>query len=105
MTAKVDVAASIDTPQGRVVRLFTERPIAFEEMYYNTRSRDFEFGVIELQLDEKGEGVGAVIPAASVSFNDEGQLVFETTPFATGPYKLIGVRQWQNTKKDKQEQH
>jgi hypothetical protein len=92
---EVDVASSFDTPSGgRVVRLFTERPIAFAEAYLDTRSRDFEFGVVELRLNEKGEGEGTVIPAASISFDKEGRLVFETTPFATGPYKLIGVREW-----------
>jgi hypothetical protein len=92
---EVDVASSFDTPSGgRVVRLFTERPIAFSEAYYNTRSREFEFGVVELRLDAKGEGEGTVIPAASIAFDEQGRLVFETTPFATGPYKLIGVREW-----------
>jgi hypothetical protein len=92
---EIDVASTFDTPSGgRVVRMFTERPIAFAEAYYNTRSRDFEFGVIELKLNEKGEGEGMVIPAASLALDEEGRIVFETTPFATGPYKLIGVREW-----------
>jgi len=99
---EVDVASSIPQPDGgRIVRLFTERPIAFGEAYYNTRSRDYEFGIIELRLDANGEGEGATIPAAKLSLNDEGQIVVETTPYATGPQKLIGVRQWKDKKKDK----
>jgi len=97
---EVDVASSIPRPDGgRIVRLFTERPIAFGEAYFNTRSKDYEFGIVELRLDAKGEGEGATIPAAKLSLDAEGQLVVETTPYATGPQRLIGVRQWQDKKK------
>lgn len=89
---EVDVATTFEGPEGRVVRFFTERPIAFEEAYFNTRSKDFEFGVVELVIGKDGKGTGAVVPAAKVDFNAEGKLEFETTPFATGPYKLMGVR-------------
>jgi hypothetical protein len=99
---EVDVASSIPQPDGgRIVRLFTERPIAFGEAYYNTRSRDYEFGIIELKLGPDGKGEGATIPAAKLSMGEDGQLVVETTPYTTGPQKLIGVSQWQDKKKDK----
>ncbi len=89
---EVSVAASIETPEGRIIRLFTARPIALEEAFFNTRSKDFEFGVMELRLGKDGKkGDGDIVPAAKVFFNEKGQLVFETTPFATGPYKVIGV--------------
>lgn len=92
---EVDVAASIPQPDGgRVVRLFTERPIAFGEAYYNTRSKDYEFGIVELRLDAKGEGEGATIPAAKLSMSDEGQIVIESTPYSTGPQRLMGAREW-----------
>ncbi|HTS03150.1 MAG TPA: hypothetical protein VMN04_11540, partial [Thermoanaerobaculia bacterium] len=79
-------------PEGRIVRLFTERPIAFQEAYFNTRSKDFEFGVMELVIPKDGKGSGTAIPAAKVDFDANGKLVFRTTDFATGPSKLIGVR-------------
>ena len=88
---EVNVASSIETPEGRIVRLFTERPIALEEAFFNTRSKDFEFGVMELKIGKDGKGDGVIVPAAKVYFDDKGQLVFETTPFATGPYKVMGV--------------
>jgi hypothetical protein len=99
---EVDVATSIPQPGGgRIVRLFTERPIGFGEAFYNTRSKDYEFGVVELRLNADGEGEGATIPAARLSLDDQGQLVVETLPHSTGPQKLIGVRQWKDKKKDK----
>ena len=99
---EVDVASSIPQPDGgRIVRLFTERPIIFGEAYYNTRSKEYEFGVVELKLNADGEGEGMTIPAAKLSLSDKGELVVETLPYTTGPQKLIGVRQWKDKKKDK----
>jgi len=99
---EVDVASSIPQPDGgRIVRLFTERPIIFGEAYYNTRSKEYEFGVVELKLNAEGEGEGMTIPAAKLSLGDKGELVVETLPYTTGPQKLIGVRQWKDKKKDK----
>jgi hypothetical protein len=98
---EVDVASSIPQPDGgRIVRLFTERPIIFGEAYYNTRSKDYEFGIVELKLDADGEGEGVTIPAAKLSLDKDGQLVVETLPYTTGPQKLMGVREWKD-KKDK----
>jgi hypothetical protein len=99
---EIDVAASIPQPDGgRIVRLFTERPIAFGEAYYNTRSSDYQFGIIQLKLDAKGEGEGATIPAAKLAMDEQGNLTIETLPYTTGPQRLIAVRQWQDKKKDK----
>jgi hypothetical protein len=99
---EVDVASSIPQPDGgRIVRLFTERPIIFGEAYYNTRSKEYEFGVVELKLNADGEGEGLTIPAAKLSLSDKGELVVETLPYTTGPQRLIGVRQWKAKKKDK----
>jgi hypothetical protein len=97
---EVDVASSIPRPDGgRIVRLFTERPIAFGEAYYSTRSKDYEFGIVELRLDAKGEGEGATIPAAKLSLNEQGEIVVESTPYSTGPQRLMGVREWKKKEK------
>jgi hypothetical protein len=72
---------------------------AFGEAYYGTRSKDYEFGVVELKLNADGEG--ATIPAARLSLDAEGKIVVETLPYATGPQRLLGVRQWKDKKKDK----
>jgi hypothetical protein len=98
---KVAIATKFETATGTVVRVVTDRPIAFFEAYENTRSRDYRFGVAEFKLDEKGTGEGVVIPAARVEFDDEGKLVIETLPHSTGPQKLIGVKAWNWDKKKK----
>jgi hypothetical protein len=96
---KIAIATKFETPTGTVVRVVTDRPIAFFEAYQSTRSKDYRFGVAEFKLDEKGSGEGVVIPAARVEFDDEGKLVIETLPHSTGPQKLIGVKAWDWDKK------
>lgn len=98
---KVAIATKFETPTGTVVRVVTDRPIAFFEAYERTRSMDYRFGVAEFKLNEKGTGEGVVIPAARVEFDDEGKLVIETLPSSTGPQKLIGVKAWDWDKKKK----
>jgi len=98
---RIAVATTFDSPKGRVVRLFTDRPIAFFEAYESTRSKDYRFGAAQFILNEKGEGEGVVIPASKISFDDEGRLVFETLPHSTGPERLIGIKSWSKEYKKK----
>ncbi len=59
----------------RVVRIATDRPIAFAEAWEAMPSKDYPFGLIELKIPPDGEGTGVVYGAAALSVNDEGQLV------------------------------
>ena len=88
------MTTAVDTPRGRVVRLLTDRPIAFAEAYSRSRSLDYEFAAFEFTLDGKGRGQGIAIPAARMLQDESGEVRFETLPYTTGPEKLIGVRQW-----------
>lgn len=83
-------ARSIETPDGRVVRAFTDRPISFFELRNNLRSTDYPLGIVELKLDAKGKGEGVLIAAASAKFDDQGQLEVEN--FGTQPYKIVNVK-------------
>lgn len=87
----LNIASSVQTEKGRRIRLVTERPIGWVELQTSTRSRDYEFGVIEFTLDEKGKAVGEgiIIPTAKVFLDEKGQIVVET--LGTGPQKLLGV--------------
>ncbi len=88
----LNIASSFQTEKGRLVRLVCERPIQPAELWGKTpaRTRDYEFGVIEFLLDEKGNGQGTLIPTAKVEVNDDGQLVVET--LGLGPQKLMNVK-------------
>ena len=87
---RLNIASSFQTDEGRVIRLVTERPVSFGEATAPSRSRDYEFGVIQFTLDEEGKGEGALIPTAKVYFDKEGKLNIEA--LGTGPQKLTSVK-------------
>jgi len=74
----------------RVIRLATNRPVPFIEAAANYRTMDYPFGIIELRLNEKGEGEGNVFQAASVTVSKDGVLQIES--YGIGPQPLLGVR-------------
>ena len=74
----------------RVIRLATNRPVAFIEARNQYRTLDYPFGIIELRLNEKGEGEGNVFQAASVTVDKDGVLQIES--YGIGPQPLLGVR-------------
>lgn len=87
-----EVAIIRSRPAGKGKRrliLVTERPIGFLELRQGTRSRDYQFGVIELVLDEKGKGEGLALPAAKIWFNKKGELEIEH--LGMEPVRLVNV--------------
>jgi len=74
----------------RVIRLATNRPVPFIEARNQYRTMDYPFGIIELRLNEKGEGDGNVFQAASVTVDKDGVLQIES--YGIGPQPLLGVR-------------
>ena len=73
----------------RRIFLVTDRPLSFLELRQGTRSRDYEFGVIELVLDAKGKGEGVALAAAKIWFDKKGELKIE--PYGTQPVRLVNV--------------
>ncbi len=90
---KINHAVSIDTPDGRKIRLVTERPITFVETGASLRSQDYTVGVIEFTLPPNGKpGEGVLIPAAKVSINEAAKSIeIETPPGNTAPMQLTSV--------------
>ena len=87
---------SKQTPQGRHIYAVADRPIGFLESYYSTRSRDYPFGIMELELkgdddSESEKGVGTLIYAAKVRVIKGEKIEVENFSFA--PIKLLGIRQ------------
>jgi hypothetical protein len=83
------VIRSVETPEGRIIRGFTDRPIQFLEIIRPLRSRSYSFGIIELQLDERGEGSGGIIAAAKIGFADN---TIEVESFGNQPYRVLSVK-------------
>lgn len=85
---------SKQTADGRVIYAVADRPIGFLEAYYDTRSRDYPFGILQLNLknsDKHEKGEGTLIYAAHIKVIDGDKVETENLSFA--PIKLLGVRQ------------
>ena len=81
---------SVDTPTGRKVTMLTDRPIGFLEAYYGTRSKDYQYGLVELNLDDNGKGEGSLIYAAKVK-GMRGDAI-EVENFGIEPARLLNIR-------------
>jgi len=83
------------TPDGRHIYAVTDRPIGFLEAYAGSRSVDYPFGILELDLkaDKKGKerGEGSLIYAAQIKVLDGDKVDIENLTFA--PIRLLGVQQ------------
>ena len=79
---------------GRRIYLVGDRPMGFLEVYVSNRSRDYPFGILQLELkgDEKGKekGEGAMIYAAKIKLLDGKSIDLET--YGIAPIKLMGLR-------------
>jgi hypothetical protein len=81
---------SMQTPNGRKIVMLTDRPIGFLESYYGTRSRDYKYGLVELNINDEGKGEGSLIYAAKVKAI-RGDTI-EVENFGIEPARLVSVR-------------
>lgn len=81
---------SVQTPNGRKIMMLTDRPIGFLEAYYGTRSRDYQYGLVELNVNDEGKGEGSLIWAAKVKAI-RGDTI-EVENFSIEPARLTNVR-------------
>jgi hypothetical protein len=83
------------TATGRMIYALTDRPIGFLEAYLGTRSKDYPFGIMELELkgEDKGKqkGQGTLVYAAKIKGLNGEKLEVENLAFA--PIRLLGVQQ------------
>ena len=87
---EVSIIRSRPADKGhRRIFLVMDRPISFAELRQGTRSRDYEFGVIELLVDEKGKGSGTMLAAAKVKFTKQDTLEIEH--YGIQPLRLANV--------------
>jgi len=86
---------STPTPTGRRITAVTDRPMGFREEAFDTRSTEYPFGILQLDLkdDKKGkeEGEGTLIYAAQIKGLNLDALNVEN--YSVDPVKLLGVRQ------------
>ena len=75
----------------RIIRLATDRPIGFREAVQNPRTMDYTFTLIELLLNEDGEGEGSLAAGVQITF-DKDTNTFELEHYASEPIRLTSVR-------------
>lgn len=74
---------------GQHIVLATNRPISFPELYSGTRSRDYKFGIVMLDVDRDGKGTGSFAPLCKVKFNKKNELEIEH--YGQKPFRLANV--------------
>lgn len=85
---------SHQTQSGRRIYAVGDRPVGFLEAYYSGRSRDYEFGILQLDLkkNSKGreEGTGALLYAAKIKVIGGNSIELES--YGIDAIRLMGVR-------------
>ena len=86
---EVPLIRALPTPTGRRIVVVADRPIQFWEQWRGTRSVEYPFGMIVLDLDRTGHGEGRLIAAMRAKFNNEGKVELES--FGTEPFRIVGL--------------
>lgn len=87
----ISVFRTRQTEKGRLIVALTDRPIQFWEVFRSTRSRDYVFGMIVLEVDKNGKGEGKLLPAMQASITGNGKV--ELKSLGTEPFKIMRVQQ------------
>ncbi len=74
---------------GLHIVMVTNRPISFGELYNGTRSTDYQFGIVVLDVDKNGKGTGTLAPVCKIKFNKKNQLEIEN--YGLKPFHLANV--------------
>lgn len=79
----VPIAAAKDFAADGLHRLIliVPRDIGFRELWRNSRSSDYPFTVVELDVDDQGRGSGEILPAARLSVREDGRVEFDNFAF------------------------
>ena len=88
----VPVVRQHPTAKGRRIVMFGDRPIGFYEARNAPRSKGYEFGMLVLDVNDKGEGEGLLYGACKVKFTKDDQL--EVEHFGQKPARLAAVKLW-----------
>jgi len=86
----------IPTPNGRIIRFATNRPIRFGEAWTDspTQSYNLTAGEFNLNDTDKSKSTGVLYPAAQLVIDKEGQLQIDLNQNA---WKLVDVIDWKGT--------
>ncbi|HZO56729.1 MAG TPA: hypothetical protein VFB63_28725 [Bryobacteraceae bacterium] len=75
---------------GRRIVLATDRPIGFQEARNQTRSMEYPFTIIEMQLDRSDRGVGKILAGTKLFIDKQNNLVLEN--FGQQPIRFNEIK-------------
>ena len=86
----------IPTPTGRKIRFVTSRPLRFGEVYWDTRSTDYNLTAGELDVNDtdKSKSTGVLYPAAELVVDKQGELQIN---LIGNPWNLVDIIDWKGT--------
>lgn len=87
----VTVLGEQETREGRRIVAIADRPIRFREFWRGSRSRDYPFTLIVLNVNDLGLGQGTLIPAARAELDRQGNITFDD--YRRIPYRILRVRE------------
>jgi hypothetical protein len=74
---------------GQHILLMTNRPIALAEMTNSTRSRNYPFSIVVLNIDKDGKGSGFFAPACTIRFDKKDDVEIEH--YGQKPFRMANV--------------
>ncbi len=87
----INYVKAFPTPNGRKIRIVTDRPITFGEAWSDSRSEDYNLSALELDVNSAGKGTGVLLPACQFQLNKEHELEIEAY---RNPWRLTDVFKW-----------
>jgi hypothetical protein len=63
--------------------------MSFGELYRSSRSTDYQFGIVVLDVDKNGKGTGTLAPVCKIRFNKKNELEIEN--YGQKPLRLANV--------------
>jgi hypothetical protein len=77
------------TDSGRHITMVMERPMSFAELYRGSRSTDYPFGILQMDVDKNGKGTGTFMVAAKIKFTADNTVEVEN--YSVAPMRLMGL--------------
>jgi hypothetical protein len=88
---QIAVARKRQQGSETIITIVTARTMPFIELYGGGRSTDYQFGFLQVKLNEKGEGLGNIMAACKIRF-DKKKGKYEIESYGNQYIKAVNVR-------------
>lgn len=86
----ISFARLIPMPNGKKIRILTNRPITFGEAWTDARSMDYNLSGMEMDIsNEKGKSTGTLLPACQFTIDKKTKEL--TIEAFQNPWKLVDI--------------